>query len=168
MTVSISNYNPKIWHNAKTKRRILPNERVDLAEKLKQGTAYVLKSELADEILKSEQLTASHLPNLNQLRLIKSRSACPEPGKNAIVSLYESKKIYVDCIQKIDYSPFTVYYSAPGQRAYYKKETEYHRKAIISLDATGLGLKSPTNDNKYILLYIICVQGRNFPKCLLV
>lgn len=144
------------------KRRILPDERAILAEKLKQKSAYALRSELAEENLKGNQLTASHVPNLNQLHLIQSRSNCPEAGTNSIISLYESQKIYVDCIQKIDYHPFSVYYSTPGQKAYYKKETEYHREAIISVDASGMGLKSPTDESAYILLYVACVQGSNF------
>lgn len=161
LSVSITNYKPKIWHDAKLKRKILPNERVDLEEKLKQKTAYALRSELADVTLKDDKLVAAHIPNLNQLRLIRSRSQCPEAGKNPIISLYEMRKVHIDCIQKIDYFPFTVYYSTPGQAAYYKKEIEYHREAIISLDASGVGLKSPTDDNTYIFLYIASVQGKN-------
>lgn len=160
LTVSVKNYNPKIWHDADMKRRILPNERVVLEKELKQKSAYALRSEIAESTLKGDKLIAAHVPNLNQLRVIACKSECAANGENAIVSLYELRKIHVNCIQKIDYFPFTVYYATPGQSAYYKKETEYHRDAIISVDASGVNLKSPTDHNAYIFLYVVCVQGK--------
>lgn len=161
LTVSIKDYNPKTWHDAKLKRRILPNERVELEKKLKEKTAFSVRSELADATVQGHKSIAAHVPNLNTLSTIRSRSQCPEAGKNAIISLYDMRKSHVNCIHKIDYFPFTVYYSSPAQRAYYKKETEYHRDAIISVDASGVGLRSPTDYDAYTLLYVICVQGEH-------
>lgn len=99
----------------------------DLEKELKQKSAYALKSEIAEATLKGDKLIAPHVPNLNQLRVIACKSECAPNGENAIVSLYELRKIHVNRIQKIDYFPFTVYYATPAQSAYYKKETEYHQ-----------------------------------------
>lgn len=158
LRVSITNFNPKIWHNAELKRRLLPNERIALAEKLKHKSAYALISELADENVKDGEVVPAHIPNKNQLRLIKSRMQCSEVT-NPVIALHEMQKVHINCIQQIGYVPFLVYYSTPSQRAFYKKEVEYHRKSIISVDATGVGVISPTEDGKAVFLYVVCVQG---------
>lgn len=140
---------------------MLPNEKMELIEKLKQKTAYALRSEFADEALTEEHCIASHVPNLNTLRVIRSKSQCPENKENAVCSLYESQKIYVDCIQRIDFFPFATFYSTPSQRAWYKKEFERNKRSTISIDASGVGVQSPTDFKKYFFLYIIiCAQGK--------
>lgn len=139
---------------------MLSNEKSKMAAKLQQKTAYALQSEIADEILTDENCVAAHLPSLNALRLINSRSQCSGNEPNAVVSLYESRKIHIDCIQKIDYFPFGVSYSTPSQRAWYKKEFEYNKRSTISIDASGVGVRSPTDFKKCIYLYIIIAQGK--------
>lgn len=159
LRISITNFNPRMWHDMKLKRRVLPCEREDLEKKLDQKTAYIVRSELADAASQDGKIIAPHIPNLNTLTKIRSRNQCPKTKSNAIISLYDMRKEHVNCIHRIDYFPFTVYYSSPAQKAYYKKEAEYHRDAIISVDASGVGLRSPTDNDAYILLYVICVQG---------
>lgn len=139
---------------------MLPSEKLKMAGKLQQKTAYALQSEIANEILTDEHCVAAHLPSLNALRLINSRRQCPENEPNAVVSLYELRKIHIDCIQKIDYFPFGVSYSTPSQRAWYKKEFGYKKRSTISVDASGVGIRSPTEFRKCIYLYIITAQGK--------
>lgn len=161
LSVLIENYTPNFYHDDKLKRKVLPTERKALVEKLKQKTAYALQSELADEAMREGDCVPPHLPSANALRILNCRSQCPEIKQNAVIALYELQKIYVGCIQRLDFIPFAAFYSTPSQRAWYKNEYHYKR-SIISIDATGLGLESPTDFNKCIYLYSICAQGEYF------
>lgn len=138
------------------KRRLLPGERQELAEKLRGKSAFALRNEMA-AALQSENLPErADLPSLNALNLIKSRNQCPE--QNVFEALDALKDVHVNCIHKIGYDPFFVIYETPAQTEYYAKEKQ-RRRRIISIDATGPGLRSPTSNPKSIFLYNICAQG---------
>lgn len=160
LKVSITGYNPGAYHDDSMKRRLLPHEKQEMEDKLKQKSAYALRSELADKAMTDGDCIPSHIPSLNTLNIIKSKSQCPQ-GTNAVLALYELRNIYVNCIQTIHLFPFAVFYSTPAQAAWYKKEFE-HKRAIISIDASGVGLSSPTDFNKYIFLYVVCAHGKKF------
>lgn len=66
----------------------------------------------------------------------------------------------MNCIHKIGYDPFFVIYEAPTQSEYYAKE-RVNGRTIISVDATGPGVKSPTSNPKCIFLYAISVHGKS-------
>lgn len=157
LKLSITGYDPNAFHDDTMKRRILPHERKEMEEHLKQKTAYALRGELADGAMTDGDCIPSHIPNLNTLRVIKSKNQCPQQS-NAALALYEARNIYVNCIQAIHIYPFAVFYSTPAQVAWYKKEFE-RKRSIISIDASGVGLRSPTDDNKYIFLYVLCANG---------
>lgn len=160
LKVCITGYNPKVFHDEKMKRKLPPKEREVLAGKLKHQTAYALRSELADEAMTEEDFLPPHIPTMNALNKIKADNQCPEE-KNAVVALYEARNVFVDCIQAIHLYPFAVYYSTPAQTAWYKKEFD-RKRSIVSVDASGVGVKSPTDYPKCILLYIVCAKGTHF------
>lgn len=54
MTVNIKEYVPNIFHDANMKRRVLPVDKKELGDKLKEKSAFALRSELADGILTEE------------------------------------------------------------------------------------------------------------------
>lgn len=160
LNVTIQEYKPRIKHDSKIKRRVLPEIKSELVDKLQQKSAYALRSELADRTMKESCSEPAHLPSLNALRIIKSRSQCPIEQQNPVIALHELKSIFINCIQDIGYDPFFVFYATDTQKAWYKEETS-NKRAVVSIDASGIGVQSPTDNKKYILLYVICAHGNN-------
>lgn len=157
LQICITNYKPSFIHDTKKKRWLLPDERDELKNRLRGESAYAVRSQLASEILVKGYPEPSHFLSLNTIRKIKSSDQCPE-NKNCIDALHELMDIHVNCIQNIGYIPFYVFFATLAQMELYARLSS-RKRSIIFIDATGVGLKSPTNYNKYIVLYVICVQG---------
>lgn len=155
----IGGYKPGTLHDPTKKRRTLPDDKKKIVEKLKSKSAYAVHSELADQAMTANGPEASHVPSKQALRTMRSRDQCKSSG-NAILALYELKKLFVNCIQCIAMDPFYVFFSSVAQRLWYKLEAEYNKKrTVISIDATGIGLRPPMDNKKYIFLYVICAHG---------
>lgn len=155
----IKKYKVGTFHDPKKKRRTLPDEKKVLVENLKSKSAYALRNELADQAMSADDPDPSHVPTAGALRVMRSKAQCQSSG-NTILALHELKKRFVNCIQNIALDPFYAFFSSETQRRWYKLETEYNkRRAVISIDATGLGLRPPMDNKKYIFLYVICAHG---------
>lgn len=161
MTITIEEYVPNIFHDANMKRRILPCDKKKLADKLKEKSAFALRSELADGILTEKDGNSADIPTLNALRGIKCKAKSPANKQNAVLALYDLRNVHLNCIQKIDLYPFGVQYATPSQTAWYKNEFRNKKRSTVSFDASGFGLDSPTNFRKYIFLYVAVAHGRS-------
>lgn len=126
---------------------------------LRGKSAFALRNDLAKTLQNAGESERPDLPTLNALALIKGRYQCSEQ-RNAFEALDELKNVHVNCIHKIGYDPFFVIYETPAQSEYYAKERTNGR-TIISVDATGPGVKSPTSNPKCIYLYVIMVYGNS-------
>lgn len=153
----IEKYKSSVVHDPKNKRRLQWEEKEKLTEMLRGKSALALRNELA-RTMQNEKLTErADIPTLNAMNLYKSRDQC-FIGLNVFEALDELKNVHVNCIHKIGYDPFFVIYETPAQSEYYAKE-RVNGRSIISVDATGPGVKSPTSNPKCIYLYIVCVHG---------
>lgn len=158
LQISIEKYRSSITHDPKKKRRIQISQKEKLIKGLRIKSAFALRNELAAKMQDEQCPERPDLPTLNSLRLMKSRDQCPG-SRNPYEALDELKNIHVNCIHKIGYDPFFAIYDTPAQSEYHLKETRKQDRSIISVDATGPGLKSPNSNPKCIFLYIICVKG---------
>lgn len=140
------NYESSVFHDPKKKRRLQPEQKEELKKQLRGKSAFALRNELAGAMQNENSPERADLPNLNTLHLIKSRDQCSE-GRNAFEALDELKNVHVNSIHKIGYDPFFVIYETPTQTEYYAKE-RLKRRTIISVDASGPGVKSPTSNPK--------------------
>lgn len=158
--IRIMNYKPLFPHDPKKKRRLLPAEKDDLKRLLRGKSAYAARSQLADAIVVDGLPVPAHMPTLNTLRKAKSSDQCPE-NRDVFDGLHDLFSIHVDCVQNIGNTPFYVFYTSPSQIEWYAKEKSANKRSIISIDATGVGMKSPTTFKKYIFLYVICAHGES-------
>lgn len=156
--ITIKDFDQKIPHDPKKKRRVLPNETKALAENLRGKSAYAFRNEMAATMQDENLPERADLPTMNTYRIIKCRDQYPEE-RNVFDALNTLKQIHVNCIHKIGYDPFYVMYESPAQTAYYAKERQRGR-TIISIDATGPGVISPTSNPKCIFLYLLGVHGK--------
>lgn len=161
LLVLIENFDKSLIHDPKIKRRIDLKKKMDLICKLKQSSAYSVESELADAAMSNNCPMPAHVPSKNALRIIKSRSQCPS-DHNAILAIENLRNVYPNCIQNSGSNPFFVFYSTDLQKAWYKSEAG-RKRLVISIDASGIGVRSPTSNTKYIFLYVICAHGNFLP-----
>lgn len=158
LTITIEGFDPNVIHNVHP-RRIAKDERPILLEKLKGQSAYAVRSEIANAMLTDENSNPNKLPTNNALRVMKSKEQIPNVAQNAVISMYDLLKVHPNCIQRIELLPFATHYSLPSQISWYRVEFSGKTRSVISVDATGLGLVSPTDLRKHIFLYVICAQG---------
>lgn len=160
LEVSINNYKANVYHDPDKKRRMLPVEKKDFAEKLKHRSASAVRNEILDAAMNVENCPEpAHVYGLNAARIVKCRENLAGRSGDAIQSLYDMKNEFVNCIQHIGLDPFYVMFETVAQRTYYKREVE-RKRSIISIDATGLGLMSPNRNKTYIFLYLISCHGK--------
>lgn len=159
LTVTIEGYQPNIFHEI-IKRRNLPGDKQELLEKLKGKSAYAVQSELAKELLIEEHGSSAQVPTLNAMRVIKCKSHCPNEKQNAVNALYELRNVHLNSIQRIELYPFATHYSTPSQKSWYRNEFRKNR-STISIDASGVGIESPTDYKKYTLLYVGTAHGES-------
>lgn len=163
LTIEFENYNMDIIHDTRHQERIEPERKKEITRKLQGRSAYAVRSELADEIITNENDNAGRVPSLNALRLVKFKSQTNADEQNAVLSLNDLRLKHLNCIQRIDLYPFATQYSTPAQVSWYKNEFKGKKRSTVSVDATGVGLISPTNLKTYILLYAICAHGKYAP-----
>lgn len=159
LEITIENYKSTVGHDAKKKRRLLPDEIEELKENLRGKSALALRNAMAASMQDKNLPERPDIPTLNSMHLIKSRDQC-SAGLNAFEELDELKNIHVNSIHKIGYDPFFVIYETPAQSEYYAKD-RLKGRTVVSIDATGPGVKSPTSNPKCIYLYAIVLQGNS-------
>lgn len=159
LEVTLQGYKPNTFHDPDKKRRLLSVDKKPLAEKLKYRSAIAVRNELLDKAMDiSDCPEPAHVQGLNATRIIKCKENLDGRTGDAIQSLYDMKDRFVNSIHNIGLDPFHVMLETADQRTWYKRETERTR-AIISIDATGVGLRSPNKNKTYIFLYLISAHG---------
>lgn len=159
LEISIKNFNINSYHSPSKKRKVTKHNKALMRLKLKDSSAYYVRSKLADSLMDAGDIEPPHLPSANAMRVIKSKAKSEKMlEKNQILSLMSINKQFPDSVQKIGVDPLFVFYSTPLQRLWYKAET-FRKRAVISIDATGLGLQPFTDDKKPIFMYLITCQG---------
>lgn len=157
MEIIIENYKSTVKHDANKKRRLIPDEKEEWKKNLRGKSALELRNAMAASVQNQDLPERPDIPTLNAMHLMKSRDQC-SAGLNAFEALDELKNIHVNSIHKIGYDPFFVIYETPAQSEYYAKD-RLKRRTVVSIDATGPGVKSPTSNPKCIYLYAIVLQG---------
>lgn len=165
LTIVLENYNREVIHDTRFQEKIAPEQKAEIERKLQGRSAYAVRSELADEILTDGNSNPGLVPTSNALRVLKCKSQTIAHKQTAVLSLYDLRSKHLNCIQKIDLYPFAAQYSTPAQVSWYKNEFRGKKRSTVSIDATGVGLVSPTDLKKYIFLYVICAHGKYFLSC---
>lgn len=162
LAIDFENYNTEVIHNTRFQEKIAPEQKEVIKKKLQGRTAYAVRSELADEILTdgNSNRNPGRLPTLNAISVIKCKSQTISDRQHAILSLYDLRSKHLNCIQRIDFCPFATQYSTPAQVSWYKNEFRGKKRSTVSIDATGVGLLSPTDLKTCIYLYVICAHGK--------
>lgn len=160
LKVEIDNYRENTVHPPNKKRRIQKHQRDEIVNLLEKDSSHATRSKLANDLMEYGDGEPPHLPTLNAMRIMKHKNVIKDAvHKNPIQALIELKKSTVKCIQSIGASPFFVFYSSALQGAWYKSISS-HKWTTISIDATGVQLKPPTDCNQYIFLYVISGHGK--------
>lgn len=159
LDITLKKFDENIAHPPNKKRRIRKAKKQEITEMLQKDSSHAVRSKLASQMMEYGDTEPAHLPSSNALRLMKHKNIIQETlSENPIQSLLEMKKFAVNSIQEIGVTPFYVFYASTLQRAWYKSEMS-HRWTTISIDATGVHLKSPSESDKYIFLYLISAHG---------
>lgn len=162
MNVQVTNYRSDIAHDPKKKRRYRKLCDMDkVVDKLKDKSAYVVRTELADKKMEVGDSEPPQLPSNNALRIIKHnenvKNLPKEQKSNAASRIMSLEEEFPDCIKKVGMKPFFVMYSTPMQEAWYEVESRVEDPVII-FDASGFGLLS--SEKKAILMYQMMAAGR--------
>lgn len=157
-----SGYDASVIHEGRKKRRLRFENRQKAAESLKTDTAYAVRSQIADNLMRKDDDVPGHLPTLNTLRKVRSEIQKQDlPHEHPVLSIQMMKKesVYSEYIGRIGLDPFFVFYATHLQKEWYSAEFR-GRRSVLSLDATGLGLLSPnTVEKKYVFLYSAVAHG---------
>lgn len=123
-------------------------------------SAYAVHKKLCDEIMSEDaEFVPAHVPGVAALRQRKCRLQ-EVSDKDPILALKNMKfGEFREDIQNIGLDPFYVFYMTKLQSQWYNS-TFKGKKAVVSIDATGLGLKKlQTSQSSAMLLYTICATG---------
>lgn len=173
MTIKIDDFDGNITHGG-NKRRITGAQKVKVDKMLESSSAAKVHKKLVKEIMNPGDVEPAHLPTQNTLRVRKHRNQLKDFHKDpyqslSLMSQYQLKK----CIHYIGFNPFSVFYSTPLQRKWYRTQTTDGRR-VVSIDATGLNIVPPNGSRisgkktakssgqpKYqsIFLYVIMLRG---------
>jgi hypothetical protein len=158
LRIDVTGYDQTVKHTAK--RRLLQGESKEMEDLLEKHSAFELRSKLADKHMQMDDVEPPHLISANAMRKIKQRKN-QSPHKCPVKAIESIKKNeFRNSIQNIGYDPFYVFYTTELQKMWYHSEFS-NKRCVISIDATGLGLKKLGNvDEKYMFLYAICGHGK--------
>lgn len=144
------------------KRRLRFENRQQAAELLKTDPAYAVRSQIADKLMKEDDVVPGHLSTANTYRKVRAETQKKDlPHEHPVLSIQLMKKSseFSGCIGRIGLDPFFVIYATHLQTEWYFAEFR-GRRCIISVDATGLGLLSPnTIANRAVFLYTAVAHG---------
>lgn len=157
LQITVENFKSTVPHNPLKKRRIKGEAKDNILEILSDKSAFQARNELARKMQDPNLPERPDIPSSNTMRVMKHHQQISQ-GSNAFEALDILKNVHVNCIHKIGYDPFFVFYETPSQSEYYAKE-RLKSRSIISIDATGVGVKSPTSNPKCIFLYNIVMHG---------
>lgn len=173
MTVKINDFNDKIKHDGNKRRQVTGTQKDEIDKMLETQVASKVHSNLVKHIMKAGDIEPAHLPSKNALNVRRHRNRLKDYDNDPYYSLskmreYEFKKT----IQFIGFNPFSVIYSTPLQRKWYRTQTIDNRR-IVKIDASGMHIKAPkgsrisekktakSNQSKHqsIFLYVIMQRG---------
>jgi hypothetical protein len=156
--VTVKGYKSAVKHTSK--RRLLPSETREISEMLKGTSAFDVRCKLADELMSKDDTEPPHLVRSNAIKKIKykqTKSLHKDPVRALLVM---KDKNFRNEVTHIGLSPFYVFYGKQLQRMWHNSEFK-RKKFIISIDATGLGLRKLGQvEEKYMFLYVICSHGK--------
>lgn len=142
-----------------SKRRLLPTETKEVADMLQGSSAFAVRSQLAEEYMSEHDPEPPHLIRSNAIKKIKYKQTKAVHADPVQALQIMKERHFRGEIDNIGLSPFYVFYAKNLQRMWHNAEY-LRKKCIISIDATGLGLKKLGQlDEKYMFLYVICSQG---------
>lgn len=158
LCVNVNGYKSTVKHTSK--RRLLPSETKDIAEMLKGSSTFEVRAQLADKLMNENDPEPPHLVRSNAIKKIKYKQT-KSVHKDPVQALQIMKeKNFREEVNHIGLSPFYAFYGKKLQRMWHNSEF-MRKKCIISIDATGLGLKKLGQvDEKYMFLYVICSHGK--------
>lgn len=142
MTIKISDFDSKIVHDG-NKRRVAGDQKIEIDKMLETASAAKVHNKLVKKVMSPGDVEPAHIPTKNALRIRKHRNQMKGLDKDPYHSLssmaeYEFKR----SIHHIGFNPFSVIYSTPLQRKWYKTQSIDNRK-VLSIDATGLKVIPP-------------------------
>lgn len=170
--ISIEDFDGNVKHEGK-KRRIAGDKKSEIGNKLKNSSAFKVRNEIVKESMVPGDVEPAHLPTLNALRIQKHRNRMKDRPADPYQSLAEmAEQEFRKTIHFIGFNPFSVIYSTPLQRKWYRTQTTGGRR-VISIDATGIkpippkgsrvsdkkSAKSSEPKYKSIFLYVIMSHG---------
>lgn len=172
-TIKIDDFDGNIKHSG-NKRRVTGVKKNEINEMLSVSSASKVHSNLVKKIMKPGDVEPAHLPSKNALRCRKYQNRVKDRPTDPYHSLSQmSEHEFKKTIHYIGFNPFSVIYSTPLQRKWYRTQTMDGRR-VISIDATGLQVIPPkgsrisekrtaksSGETKYqtIFLYVIMSHG---------
>lgn len=155
--LTIAGYNPETLHGSK--RRMTHEVKSKISDMLDGGSAFRVRSKLADRLMEAGDHIPAHLPNLAALHKLKSRQM-PTAHSDPIQALKLMKAgPYRDDIHQIGLDPFFVFFHTKLQSQWYKAEF-IREPAIMAIDSTGPGLrKLDSSEEKPSMLFEMTAKG---------
>lgn len=142
MTIKINNFDGNIVHDG-NKRRVTGAQKVEFDKMLKNASASKVHSKLVKKNMTAGDVEPAHIPTKNSLRIRKHRNQMKGLDKDPYYSLSSMAEYeFKGTIHFIGFKPFSVIYSTPLQRKWYKTQATDNRR-VLSIDATGLNVIPP-------------------------
>lgn len=173
LTIKINDFDGKIVHDG-NKRRVAGDQKVEIEKMLVTASAAKVYNKLVKQNMSPGDVEPAHIPTKNALRIRKHRIQMKGLDKDPYLSLssmaeYEFKR----SIHFIGFNPFSVIYSTPLQRKWYRTQATDNRR-VLSIDATGVKVIPPIGSrisdkkttkssgqskHQTIFLYVIMLRG---------
>lgn len=145
-----------------------------LSALLKTESAYTTHTILANEYIGNELVYPAHLSSKDALKQRKHRLNKGEYRheiSTVAVAMMKEEMKYADTIHVVGISPVQVIYGTPTQKEWLRSDTNWSRRIVISIDATGVAIspppyaiKSSKGDVRKSFLYMITLHGeKNVP-----
>lgn len=137
LNLKITQYKENVVHNKK--QNISQQYQAKILDMLKINSACVVRAQLADELMSSQDREPAHLPTSSTLRVIKHRDKKKKLlHENAVLALREMKNDpnFTNCIGDIGLDPFYCSYSLPLQEEWLRISTRF-RRTVMSIDSSG-------------------------------
>lgn len=141
--VEIKNFDASKNH-PRRKARVAGDGKSYYTNLLKNNSAHLVHINEINKLMKKGEPEPAHIPTTNALNIMKCRSGSTSTSfpKDGLWSLVELKCMFgADIIGDISIFPFVVHYALPMQREFFKMAIK-HKRSIISLDATGMGIRT--------------------------
>lgn len=137
---------------------------------LSTESAFTTHTILANEYIGDDLVYPAHLSSKDALKQRKYRLNKGEYRHEiatVAVAMMKEERNYADTIHVVGISPVQVIYGTPTQKEWLRSETNWSRRIVISIDATGVAItppafaiKSNKGDVRKSFLYMITLHGQ--------